>query len=61
MRRCIYRFFSIALAVLPRIAVAEIAGFDALAASYGCAALIADARPPRPTSTGLALFLLAVP
>ena len=32
MRRCIYRFFSIALAALPRAAVAEIAGFDALAA-----------------------------
>ena len=43
------RFFSIALAVLPRTAVAEIAGFDALAASYGCAALIANAKPPRPT------------
>ena len=35
-RRHTYRFFSLALAVLPRTAVAEIAGFDALAASYGC-------------------------
>ena len=51
-----YRFFSVALAALPCTVCRGNRRFDALAASYGCAALIADARMPRPTSTAWRFF-----